>query len=70
MADVSSRASSRAGGRRATFREFDCPVCDAYNPWDEGFGHKDEVFCSYCGSVLDVRVDKDAAAGIFRLIPN
>ena len=52
------------------FFEFECPICDAHNPWDDGFGHKDEVFCNYCGTVLDVRVEKDADPVSFRLAPH
>jgi transcription elongation factor Elf1 len=38
------------------FFEFDCPECNANNPWPDGFKHKDEVLCHYCGSAFDVRV--------------
>lgn len=41
----------RVVGRRY---EFDCPECDANNPWDDGFGDGDEVQCHYCG--CDFRV--------------
>lgn len=64
------RGPSRIAGRAAVFREFECPVCEAYNAYDDGFGHKDEVFCSFCGSIFDVRVDKEADPGVFRLIAN
>ena len=40
-------ADSGASARR--FREFDCPVCNANNPYDDGFGEGDEVRCFYCG---------------------
>ena len=32
--------------------EFDCPECDAENPWDEGFAEGGEVRCHYCGQEL------------------
>lgn len=34
-------------GRR--FKEFDCPLCSANNPLDDGFKEGDEVRCAYCG---------------------
>ena len=37
------------------FTEFDCPVCDANNPWDEGFKHGDEIRCHYCGADFKVK---------------
>jgi hypothetical protein len=40
-------------GRR--FKDFDCPDCAANNPYDDGFGHGDEIRCYYCGQ--DFRVD-------------
>lgn len=36
--------------------EFDCPECDANNPWDEGFGDNSEVRCHYCGQDYRVTV--------------
>lgn len=29
--------------------EFDCPACDANNPWPDGFKDREEVTCHYCG---------------------
>lgn len=28
--------------------EFDCPECNANNPWSDGFGDGGEVQCHYC----------------------
>jgi len=36
-------------GRDRRFSDFDCPDCNANNPYDDGFGHGDEVRCYYCG---------------------
>ncbi len=47
-------AEVEASGQR--FREFDCPVCNANNPYDDGFGDGDEVRCFYCGQELRVGV--------------
>jgi transcription elongation factor Elf1 len=29
--------------------EFDCPGCNANNPWPDGFRDRDEITCHYCG---------------------
>ena len=34
---------------KRSYREFDCPSCDANNPIDDGFKVGDEVLCNYCG---------------------
>jgi hypothetical protein len=36
-------------GRARRFKDFDCPDCNANNPYDDGFGDGDEVRCYYCG---------------------
>jgi hypothetical protein len=36
-------------GRACRFKDFDCPDCNANNPYDDGFGDGDEVRCFYCG---------------------
>jgi hypothetical protein len=41
------QSETEASGRR--LREFECPVCNANNPYDDGFGEGDEVRCFYCG---------------------
>jgi transcription elongation factor Elf1 len=40
------------------FTEFECPECDATNPWDDGFGDGDEVLCYYCGMSYKVQVSE------------
>ncbi len=52
------------GEPRVTFADFDCPVCNANNPYDEPFGDGDEVRCFYCGQEFEVR---QAGARRFRL---
>ena len=32
------------------FFEFDCPGCNANNPWGDGFEDGEEINCHYCGS--------------------
>ena len=34
---------------KRTFFEFECFECNANNPWPDGFSHKDEIHCHYCG---------------------
>lgn len=36
------------------WKDFECPKCDAFNPVDEGYRLKDEVFCFYCGANFKV----------------
>jgi hypothetical protein len=42
-------------GRDRRFGDFDCPDCNANNPYDDGFGDGDEIRCYYCGQ--EFRVD-------------
>ena len=41
------------------FKDFDCPACDANNPWDDGFKSGDDVRCFYCGLAFKVHVGDD-----------
>ena len=36
-------------GKARRFGDFDCPDCNANNPYDDTFGDGDEVRCYYCG---------------------
>ncbi len=47
------------GGKRRVFKEFDCPSCDASNPYDDGFSDGDEVLCYYCGTEYRVAVNDE-----------
>jgi hypothetical protein len=49
--ELDGTEGSAASGR---FREFECPLCSAHNPYDDGFGEGDEIRCFYCGQ--DFRV--------------
>jgi hypothetical protein len=44
-------------GRNRRFNDFDCPECNANNPWDDGFGDGDEIRCFYCGLEFEVEVN-------------
>ncbi|MGC3997244.1 MAG: hypothetical protein QM767_06930 [Anaeromyxobacter sp.] len=43
-------------GRARRFADFDCPECSANNPYDDRFGHGDEVRCYYCGQEFRAEV--------------
>jgi hypothetical protein len=47
------------GTRGRRFTDFDCPSCDANNPYDDGFGDGDEVLCYYCGLEYRVTVNEE-----------
>jgi uncharacterized Zn-finger protein len=36
--------------------EFDCPGCNANNPWPDGFRDREEVTCHYCGVAYRVAI--------------
>ncbi len=44
------------GGRERRFKDFDCPECSANTPYDDSFGHGDEVRCYSCGQELRAEV--------------
>ncbi len=44
-------------GRTRRFGDFDCPDCNANNPYDDSFGDGDEVRCYYCGQEFRATVD-------------
>jgi DNA-directed RNA polymerase subunit RPC12/RpoP len=45
--DEEKQPESLGADRR--FQDFDCPDCNANNPWDDGIGDGDEIRCYYCG---------------------
>lgn len=51
---------------RRRFDDFDCPSCDANNPYAEAFGSGDEILCYYCGQEFRVEVTGE---GKLRLRP-
>jgi transcription elongation factor Elf1 len=46
-------------GRMRRFQDFDCPGCNANNPYDDAFGDGDDVLCFYCGQEYKVRVSDE-----------
>jgi hypothetical protein len=57
---------SRDEGRRRRFGDFDCPDCNANNPYDDRFGDGEEVRCYYCGQEFRAEVNE---SGRLRLRP-
>ncbi len=47
------------GEKKKKLMEFDCPGCNANNPWPDGFSDRDEVICHYCGTTLEARVSDE-----------
>jgi hypothetical protein len=47
------------GGDGKRFDEFDCPLCNANNPYDDGFRDGENVRCYYCGTEFRVKVDEN-----------
>jgi hypothetical protein len=45
-------------GRTRRFGDFDCPECNANNPYDDKFGDGDEIRCYYCGQEFKVDVNE------------
>ena len=40
---------SAVSSTKLSAHEFECPECDANNPYDDGIAPGDEVICYYCG---------------------
>jgi transcription elongation factor Elf1 len=38
--------------------EFECPDCNAHNPYPDGFADGSEILCYYCGSAYKVKVSE------------
>lgn len=55
--DDETRDAPEELGRRRRFADFDCPDCNANNPWDDTFGNGDEVRCYYCGQEFKADVN-------------
>ena len=62
--DEEVEAKGEGEGQSRRFKDFDCPACNANNPYDDGFGDGDEVLCYYCGAEFKAKV---SSAGRLRL---
>ena len=40
------------------YNDFDCPNCNANNPYDDGITDGAEIRCYYCGQEFRVRIDE------------
>ena len=47
------------GGPSNRRKEFDCPECNANNPYDDGIAPGDEVRCYYCGAEFKAEVNQE-----------
>lgn len=45
--------------KKKKFDEFDCPSCNANNPWPDGLHEGDEIHCHYCGTSYLVRLSDE-----------
>ncbi len=45
--------------KKKKYFEFDCPSCNANNPWPDGFGGGEEINCHYCGTSFEARVSEE-----------
>jgi hypothetical protein len=57
--EMSEEEAGPSADRRRRFTDFDCPGCDANNPYEDGFGDGDEVLCYYCGLEYRVTVNEE-----------
>jgi len=57
--DEDSESSAESAGRRRRFTDFDCPACNANNPYDDAFGNGDGVLCYYCGQEFEAIVSDE-----------
>jgi transcription elongation factor Elf1 len=55
--DDDAKGSGEELGRTRRFDDFDCPDCNANNPYDDAFGDGDEIRCYYCGQEFKVEVN-------------
>ncbi len=67
-ADIMAYTSKKKGPNDAAWDEFECPVCGAENPWDDGFAPGETLFCAWCGAVLLVRLIRDSDPPRHRLL--
>lgn len=56
--DYGGDADEQDQSKNKVFDEFDCPDCDANNPYDEGFVAGDEVRCYYCGNLYKAKINE------------
>jgi len=58
--------SEKGGEKVGRFFEFECPLCNAHNPYDDGFTAGDEVRCFYCGTEYRCRIDENTGRPKFK----
>lgn len=55
--DEDDKPAAKPG--KTKYFEFDCPNCNANNPWPDGFVNKEELHCHYCGTSFEARIGDD-----------
>jgi transcription elongation factor Elf1 len=60
VGDFEDDEKDDAKGKKKKFDEFDCPSCNANNPWPDGLHDNEEVLCHYCGTSYLVRFTDDS----------
>jgi len=51
--------SDEPAAPKRKYNDFDCPSCNANNPYDEGITDGAEIRCYYCGTEYRVRIDEN-----------
>lgn len=51
--------SMPGSGTEISMTEFDCPVCNANNPYGDGFAVGEEIYCFYCSTRFLVKEDRN-----------
>jgi transcription elongation factor Elf1 len=59
LRDYGGEEEKAESPKKKVFDEFDCPLCNANNPYGDGFMSGDEIRCYYCGSEFRVRVNEE-----------
>lgn len=57
--DDYSESDEKETEKGIKFFEFDCPVCNANNPYPDGFCPGEEIRCYYCGTEFAVRLSEE-----------
>lgn len=57
--DGDSDDEGGGSGKPKKFDEFDCPGCNANNPWPDGLHEGDEINCHYCGTSFLVKITEE-----------
>lgn len=59
LQDFGDESDNKEGTAGPSFNEWECPLCNANNPADDGMHEGEEVRCCYCGAEFRVHIDQD-----------